>query len=259
VKNVIVVGFARSGTSLTAAIFARNGYFAAQDSADLRSADRHNASGYWESQPLVEANASLFRRVGYSEHNTWTSDRAITKAEIAALRELEPDAQSRELVERFCEHSPWVWKDPRLCYTLGYWWRLVPRSDTVAVVVRRDPGETYASFRRIGGSYHGGRSRAEVDQRIDDALTAAMESIRSFDIPHIEIGYHEYAEDPRSVVDRIRGATGLTLEPEQLGYSAQLNHSTPIRFARGRAGTLLRVVARRVVPPPLRRRLKQMA
>ena len=62
-RNIIVVGTPRSGTSLAASIFARLGHFVADDeAAQLRDPDHFNPGGYWEAEPLIEANASLFQR-----------------------------------------------------------------------------------------------------------------------------------------------------------------------------------------------------
>jgi len=70
-KNAIVLGMPRSGTSMTAAIFARQGYFLAADTnEELRPGDEHNPAGYFEASGLVERNAHLFRRVGYTAHNS---------------------------------------------------------------------------------------------------------------------------------------------------------------------------------------------
>ncbi len=74
-KNVIIVGMARSGTSLTASIFANHGYFVAGDpDSELQDANINNPGGYWELNRLKDANAEIFQAVGFAHHNTWTSD-----------------------------------------------------------------------------------------------------------------------------------------------------------------------------------------
>ncbi|MEJ2363028.1 MAG: hypothetical protein P8Z75_16755 [Gammaproteobacteria bacterium] len=49
--NTIVVGMPRSGTSMTAAIFARAGYYVSgDDEKQLRIGDEYNPDGYWEAR-----------------------------------------------------------------------------------------------------------------------------------------------------------------------------------------------------------------
>ena len=63
-KNVIIVGMARSGTSLTASIFAKKGYFVADDpDKQLQAGNRHNPGGFWELDDLVEAIGLPFEKL----------------------------------------------------------------------------------------------------------------------------------------------------------------------------------------------------
>ena len=55
--NAIVIGMPRSGTSMVTNIFAKSGFFLAEDeSNELRAGDEFNPSGYWEAQDLISAN-----------------------------------------------------------------------------------------------------------------------------------------------------------------------------------------------------------
>jgi hypothetical protein len=71
-KNVIVVGMPRSGTSLTASIFSRKGYYVSGNEArELQAGDGHNPFGYCEAKGLIERNVELFSAAGYPHDNTW--------------------------------------------------------------------------------------------------------------------------------------------------------------------------------------------
>ena len=72
--NAIIVGMPRSGTSLTAGIFARKNYYVASDtSRELRPGDQFNPFGYWEAEPLTNYNAALLGMAGFGFHNTCCS------------------------------------------------------------------------------------------------------------------------------------------------------------------------------------------
>ena len=64
-NNVIIVGIARSGTSLTASIFAKHGDFVAADrNTEFQDTSSHNPGRYWELIRLKDANAEVFQTVG---------------------------------------------------------------------------------------------------------------------------------------------------------------------------------------------------
>ena len=252
-KNVIVVGTPRSGTSLAASIFAGQGYFVADDaSAELRRPDHYNPGGYWEAEPLIEANVSLFRRVGYEHHNTWVKG-PISAAQVAAINQLDAEASHRELVGHYETNGPWVWKDPRLCYTLGYWWPLVDQSNTQVMLVRRDPEETFTSFARIGWREDTASDREEVFQRLADHINAAEAAIRESAIPHIEINYSDYRQDPDGVAAQLSSAFGLSLSANDLGFSSNLSSSTTSGRLR-----MFGEKAVRTIPLPLRNAIRRI-
>jgi hypothetical protein len=149
-NNVIVVGMARSGTSLAASIFAKQGYFvSAEPDKELPAADKFNPGGYWELETLVESNAGLLKAVGFDSHNTWTSDEIkIDQAE--AIASLGPRQEDIDLVRYFETKQPWMWKDPRFCYTLAYWWPLLNPDTTKVLLVTRRTQDIWRSFVRTG-------------------------------------------------------------------------------------------------------------
>lgn len=252
-RNIIVVGTPRSGTSLAASIFARQGHFVADDeSAQLRDPDHFNPGGYWEAEPLIEANVRLFDRVGFEHHNTWIFD-PISAEQAGRISSLLPTDEDRELVARFEAHRPWVWKDPRLCYTLGYWWPLVDRVSTVVLFVRRDPEETFKSFARIGWRESNDAGREETYQRMADHIEAAETAIRELDIPHIEINYSEYRESPDRVARLLSELSGIEVKVADLGFTESYSSST--------LGGRLRVIvekAVKIIPLPVRNLVRRL-
>lgn len=252
-KNIIVVGTPRSGTSLAASIFARLGHFVADDeSAQLRGPDHFNPAGYWEAEPLIEANVSLFRRVGFKHHNTWMFD-PISDEQAGRIAALPPADEHRELVARYEKNRPWVWKDPRLCYTLGYWWPLVNPETTAVLFVRRDPEETFKSFARIGWRDSSAAARDETFGRMADHIGAAEAALRDFEIPHAQIHYSDYRESPGRVAALLSELSGLTISVADLGFTEHYSSST----FRGR----LRVAAEKtlkLIPLPVRNFIRRL-
>ena len=111
-RNVVIVGPPRSGTSLTSDIFARQDYFTGKP---VMEGDDYNPFGYYEAEDVIEANVGVFQAAGYEHHNTWKFD-AISESQIAAINALKPRVVDRDLLARWNEHSPWMWKDLNMVY-----------------------------------------------------------------------------------------------------------------------------------------------
>src|SRR5918999_879126 len=149
-KNVIIVGMARSGTSVTARIFTYKGYFIGDmNKTFVREGDDHNPFGYFEADDLVAENVRVLNDSGFPFHNTWLFQ-PISQESAARIADIPILPAHRAFLRRYEENAPWVWKDPRLCFTLPYWWRLMDAARTVVVLVRRDPIDIYWSFQRMG-------------------------------------------------------------------------------------------------------------
>lgn len=223
-KNVVIVGPPRSGTSLTAGIFARHGYFVAPNlDEDLRSADDANPFGYWEAEQIVESNVEILRRAGFRDHNTWHFD-PITAEQIARIAALEPDARHRALVQGFTAHSPWMWKDPRLCFTLDYWWKLLGVETTVVLLATRQLQSVYQSFLRLGWCDTSAAARLSVIARVRQHLDAASAAVKRLGIPYEVIDYDDYTRDAENVARRISTLTGVRLTAGDLNVRRELNH-----------------------------------
>lgn len=244
----------RSGTSLVAGIFGRKGYFAAADpDAELRTGDQHNPGGYWEAETLTRMNAELFAAAGYGEDTSWLGAPISTEA-AARIDRLAPLPRHRELVAHYEAHAPWLWKDPRLCYTLGFWWPLLPAETTRVLLTRRDPEAIWRSFVRLHWREPTAEARADVLERIEAHLRAATATIARLGIPHLELSYEDFAADPSAMARRLSDFLDLPLAPEDFGFSKKLDHSR----LRGRIGTLVERAYERL-PSPMRRVAKRIA
>lgn len=250
--NAIIVGMARSGTSLSASIFANYGYFVADDpDRQLTAASRYNPSGYWELDKLIDANVRILNSVGFSCHNTWNSDE-IREDQADAIFSLEQTEADKDLARHFSGHQPWVWKDPRFCYTLAYWWPLMNAERTRVLLVTRNPDDIWRSFSRTGWREGASDSKQQFLQRIDNHLTFARRTIARFEIPYLEMDYSDYAKDAAATATRLGDYFGLKLRADELGYQSKFSTSS----YRGKMSySVERVVS--VIPRSLRSLLRK--
>ena len=224
-RNVLVVGMPRSGTSMTAGIFTRAGYFVADEPEDeLREGDGGNPHGYWEAESLIERNVEVFRAAGYDYHNTWLFD-PIGPEAVRRIASLPPLPGHEEFVRSYDESAPWMWKDPRLCYTLAYWWKLLDPERTRIVLTQRDPEAIYQSFLRLGWREPSDEARADVLGRIDDHLAAARSAVDELEIPYMVMEYERAASDPDSLARAISSLCDLDLDGSDLGFDRRYDHS----------------------------------
>ena len=250
-KNVIVVGMARSGTSLTASIFVKKGYFVADDpNGQLQAADKNNLGGFWELEDLKEANASVLAAVGFPYHNTWTSNQ-ILPHQAEAIGKLEHLDEHKSMVEYYEDKQPWIWKDPRFCYTLGYWWPLMNPETTAVLLVTRRASEVRRSLLRANWGDAPSGDKTAYLKRIEDHIDFARRTIRDLDIPHIEIDYGDYSSKRQDTAEKLGQYFGFDLSPDDLGYKTEYNTSAPRGYV---AFMVERIV--KTLPAGMRRSLK---
>ena len=241
----------RSGTSLLAGIFGRRGYFLG-DAAALHAGDDHNPSGYWEAKPLIEANVALLARAGFDAHNTWLF-RAITDTEAQRISRLTTVPTDIHLVARFRAQRPWIWKDPRLCYTLGYWWPLLDPATTRVLLVTRDPRSIWRSFVRLGWRDNSEANRRDVHDRVDAHIHAARRAIEGLSIPHLNIDYDRLLAEPDAMAERLAEFLDTPFTARDFDLHPELNHAS----VRGRFGVAIATLATRFMPPGMRAGVKR--
>ena len=223
-KNILIVGMPRSGTSMTTNIFAKQGYFIAENpKKQLRAGDEYNPSGYWEAQPLIDSNVEILETVGFNYDNTWLFEE-IKKETAQAIKSTPPLQRHINLIDEYNSKKPWVWKDPRLCYTLSYWWPLLDSKTTAVLFLIRKPDEIYQSFLRLKWISFSMKDKIKTYQLIKNHIENARETINNLNIPHIEIDYSDYEKKPQETVNLFNDFFNLNLRIDDLYYDKKLNH-----------------------------------
>jgi hypothetical protein len=206
-------------------IFARKGYFVAEEpETELQPGNAHNPTGYWEAESVIEANVELFKAVGFLHHNTWLFE-PVSDEQAAAIPLVRPMDQHRQLVQRYNAHSPWLWKDPRLCYTLGYWWPLMTPETTGVLLLKRDPEHVFRSLVKLSW-WKNAPDREEFIQRLSNHMAAAKKAIAQQGIPHIALAYENFEARPEDTARQLTDFFGLKLHAPDLHFNRLLNHSS---------------------------------
>lgn len=239
----------RSGTSLTASVFATKGYYIGGSRlSSLQHGDDHNPFGYFEADDVVERNVEIFRRVGFHFQNTWQFE-MLPEASVSAIGSLAASPADREFVNQYEKRAPWAWKDQRLCFTLPYWWKLMDTAQVGVLVVRRNPKDIHRSFQRMGWCSSGRSDEEHVRRLTELHIGAAERTIQTLGISSIEVEYSEFLKTPAEVASRIGDFFGLDLSAADLNVRPDLDHSG----LRGRVSTRLRRLAKKLPRGAVRR------
>lgn len=144
-SGVVVVGMHRSGTSVAARLVNLLG-FSLGPVQDLLPPHPDNPTGYWENASLVSLNDEILLALG----GEWSGPPRLdegweARPEVDALR---PAAAA--LAKSVLGADRWVWKDPRNCLTLPFWWRVLDQ-EVAVVLIHRNPLEVSVSLRERDG------------------------------------------------------------------------------------------------------------
>jgi hypothetical protein len=234
--NVVVVGMPRSGTSLAASLFVNAGYY---PGPRQREASEANPFGYFQSQDLMALNVGLFHQVGFPFHNTWLYDRMADEVR-KRIDDLPVGDEHRQFLAHCGQQSPWVWKDPRMCMTLGFWRKVLDLDSTRIILVRREPAAIYHSFVVQNWLRERPMSREEVYERIEQHVAAAREALDRHRLPFIEIWYEKLLAQPDPIVAQVNAFTRAGIRAERSNIRPDLNHSSRRRLIRDRVVDLTR-------------------
>lgn len=141
--TISVLGFHRSGTSLTARVLNLLGVdLGAQDDL-LAAGEVDNPRGYWEPRWMNEINDELLATLGSSWWKPFPATPGWERdPRLDALRE----RAAATLEQKLGDVQLRGWKDPRTTLTLPFWRQLVPEQRYVVCV--RNPIDAVASLQR---------------------------------------------------------------------------------------------------------------
>ena len=139
-KNVIILGAGRTGSSLLAGLIAHNRYYI---NAEKIAARKAYPDGDYENPDLVDLNQKILLDSGYG----YSKVMAHKPVDIAAIEQLALNTRDdvyADFLKQCEENRPWLWKDPRLCYTIYFWNSFLDLNDIQFIKITRDP---YLVFR----------------------------------------------------------------------------------------------------------------
>jgi len=114
-KQIIIVGYHRSGTSAISQNLMRAGLFLGHD---LLGAKPSNPHGHFEDREFLDINEALLRFNG----SQWD----CTSEPIALVPKFAQAHARRLIARRLASHDIWGFKDPRICLLMDFWQSMLP-------------------------------------------------------------------------------------------------------------------------------------
>lgn len=185
-KCIFIIGMHRSGTSLLASLFHKNGISCG---SALLEPDWINPAGYFEDTTLLSINKYIYAAERYDRfmiprklfkfHNTFFSDQSGVL-----------DTANQYALEMASKNDVWVWKNPRLCILLPFWIFILERNDIdwEFITVDRPGKQVKRSLMRTQGMtmtralYVIRRHKYNIETLKHDYYTRWMADIRFEDI-----------------------------------------------------------------------------
>ena len=205
-QNTIILTSGLTGSSVLTGFIAGDGYWTGFST-------HMNLGEYetYENTRLIELNRSLLAAAGYTG-NYMTEFAPAVLRKIESLYGTIEEAPFRQFLAECNEHSPWVWKDPRLWLTIRFWKNLLKPGQCCFILLSRNLWQCWISalLRRQIRSY---RDLNSYERRI---LQTNRDFVREFGASVMEIRYDQMIAEPASVIPKINGLLGSELGIEDL-------------------------------------------
>lgn len=139
-RNIIILGMHRSGTSFLSQLLASAGvYFGRPE--ELLAPQEDNPEGFFERTDVVACNDLMLGAAGSSWSNPFSGNKYNSPDESNSIT-----LKAKAIIEKL--HSPWGLKDPRMCLTLPLWEPVLGEAPVYVVVLRNPLAIAQSLYKR---------------------------------------------------------------------------------------------------------------
>ena len=212
-KNVIILTGGISGSSVLASLISRAGYWTGEDTQKKVDYDTYENLG------LVELNKQLLAAAQIGDDYTMVFNEHYFDQVTAVQRAIDTQAQ-QQFVADCNQHQPWLWKDPRLWLTIGFWQQFVDFESVQFIVITREDLQAWISTtlrRQIQTYQYSKRYNQQVTRVIIDFLQHNQQ-------PYLQLSFEQLICQPESTIAKLNDylATELTMDDVTSVYNKPL-------------------------------------
>ena len=216
--NVIILTHGWTGSSVFAGLLGKGaGYWNGEGTVVKSDYDT------FENDELVFLNNQLLEQLGFKDNHEFIFDHEQIVAMAERFDELDT-APYEDFLRRCNEHQPWVWKDPRLTWTIRIWARLMDLSSVRFLILTRDRDQAWITANQRRHI----QSRAFTNAYNDGITESLKRFTQSVDKAFIEIQYEDLLLQPEATIERMNEFLGLDMTMEHLAmvHKGQLYRKT---------------------------------
>jgi len=202
-SNVIILTSGLSGSSVLSNLISQAGYWVGDDTCKKKDYDTY------ENAKLVSLNQQLIELSGYRGSYTQGYDTVA----IDRIKALDIDTAPYQAFIKDCEnHSPWIWKDPRLWVTFDFWAPLLKEADIKVVFLDRGMLQRWISVnirRQIQSYAYTKYYTSSINNKIKDV-------IQRNDIDSCDINFDDLLLTPEKVLETLSQFLNINLDIDDL-------------------------------------------
>ena len=203
--NIIILTHGLTGSSVFSALFAEAGYWLGSET--IHKPDYNT----FENTDLVALNQRLFQDLlpTLNHEHRFDDDEVHEIEGRAAGMDLAP---YRDFVARCSEHGPWLWKDPRLTWSIRVWAPVLDLNNTAFLVLTRDHMQAWitANTRRHVQSL---RFTRDYNSGITQCN---LRFLQSRGLPCVQSSFEELLLEPEKTLAKLNSLFGGELSMDQL-------------------------------------------
>ena len=204
-KNIIILTHGWTGSSIFAALFGEAGHWLGSQTMVKPDYDTFENAG------LVALNDRILQRLlpGLNHQHRFSDQdvQDLARRATAIDRQL-----CREFVAACDDHRPWLWKDPRLTWTIRTWADVLDLDQTAFLVLTRDPTQGWisANLRRHIQSF-------AFTRAYNDGVTQSnLRFLEERGLPHLRLSFEDLLLDPGGTLAALNRFFGTTMALDQL-------------------------------------------
>ncbi len=191
-QNVIVLTPGNSGSSVLTGILSTQGYWVGEKTEKLKFDTYENAE-------LVDLNIQILQEIGYNRRDC----NDIPPPSIKKMDELFLTGniqKYKKFLKKCACNSPWLWKDPRLCYTIMFWKNLMAFYDCKFIMITRDYKQGYSALllkKKVPMSYN------EYVKMNEGYERNARAFLKKNKLDYMTLQFENLILDPVDTIDKI--------------------------------------------------------
>ena len=205
--NVIILTTGISGSSVITGFLAKSGLWAGDGTVF-----KDNITGKYETyenKKLVNLNNSLIKEAGVEFEDKSYYDANLRNKFNGIYAETDATKYNK-FIEECNSHSPWIWKDPRLFLTIGFWKNSLDLTSIKVIVLHRNSYELWKSqaIKRMIYSY------SYLKSSEDKSRYELLNYLELNNFSFLSLEYEQFTRDPITSINKLNKFIGVSLKKE---------------------------------------------